>query len=119
MVKHRSFKTKKELGEWLAHNHAIEKELWVRIFKKNSGKQSVDWNDCVVAAIAWGWIDSQRNSLDNDSFIQRLTPRRPGSNWSKRNRAHAESLIREGTMQPSGLVHVELARETGRWSKAT
>jgi uncharacterized protein YdeI (YjbR/CyaY-like superfamily) len=114
----RSFETASQLERWLKSNHATERELWVRIFKKESGTPTVTWNDCVVVAIAWGWIDGQRKALDEVSFIQRFTPRRAKSNWSKKNCEHAERLIAEGRMQPSGLVHVEAARKDGRWEQA-
>jgi uncharacterized protein YdeI (YjbR/CyaY-like superfamily) len=113
-----SFASPTQLGEWLRANHATQRELWVRIFKKESGTPSVTWEDCVVESLAWGWIDSQKKSLDAESFLQRLTPRRAGSNWSKKNCEHAERLILEGRMQPSGLVHVEAARKDGRWERA-
>lgn len=112
------FERPQQLEEWLKLNHEVQRELWVRIFKKDSGTQTVTWNDCVVAAIAWGWIDAQRKSLDQFSFLQRLTPRRPKSNWSKRNCEHAERLIAEGRMQPPGLAHVQAARQDGRWERA-
>ncbi len=114
----RSFETPDHLETWLAANHETQRELWVRIFKKDSGTPSVTWNDCVVAAITWGWIDGQRKSLDEVSFLQRLTPRRPKSNWSKKNCEHAERLIAEARMQPPGLVHVHAARQDGRWERA-
>jgi uncharacterized protein YdeI (YjbR/CyaY-like superfamily) len=114
----RSFETRDQLEEWLKSNHETKRELWVRIFKKETGTPSVTWNDCVVAALAWGWIDGQRKSFDEVSFLQRLTPRRAQSNWSKRNREHAERLIAEGRMQPSGLAHVDAARQDGRWEQA-
>ena len=114
----RSFETADQLEKWLKANHATQRELWIRIYKKDSGTPTVTWNDCVVAALVWGWIDGQRKSLDEVSFLQRLTPRRARSNWSKRNREHAERLIAEGRMQPSGLAHVEAARQDGRWEKA-
>lgn len=113
-----SFETPRQLEKWLASNHETEQELWVRIFHKKSGTPTVTWDDCVVAAIAWGWIDCQRRSFDKASFLQRLTPRRSRSNWSKRNTEHAERLIAEGRLQPSGLAHVEAARKDGRWEKA-
>jgi len=84
-----SFETQKQLEKWLKSNHATETELWVRIFKKEAGQTSVTWNDCVLAALTWGWIDGQRRSLDDVSFLQRLTPRRAKSSWSKKNREHA------------------------------
>ena len=73
---HHTFETPEQLHAWLQANHASETELWVRIFKKATGQPSVTWDDCVVAAIAWGWIDGLRNALDDTSFLQRLTPRR-------------------------------------------
>lgn len=113
-----AFKTPLDLERWLKANHATETELWVRVYKKGSGTPSVDWNDMVVAGICWGWIDGQRKALDEVSFVQRMTPRRARSNWSKRNCTHAERLISEGRMQPAGLAHVEAARRDGRWESA-
>ena len=113
-----SFETSDQLEKWLQLNHQTEPELWVRIFKKESGTLTVTWDDCVVVALAWGWIDGQRKSFDEVSFLQRLTPRRSQSNWSKRNRDHAERLIAEGRMHPSGLAHIETARQDGRWENA-
>ena len=115
---HHTFETPEQLHAWLQANYASESELWVRIFKKATGEPSVTWDDCVVAAIAWGWIDGQRKSLDDTSFLQRLTPRRARSNWSQKNVQHAERLIEQGRMQPAGLVHVEAARSDGRWATA-
>ncbi len=113
-----AFPTPEHLDAWLARHHATERELWVRIYKKGSGTPSVTWNDCVVAALVWGWIDGHKKPLDAASFLQRMTPRRPKSSWSKRNREHVERLIAEGRMQPAGLVHVEAARADGRWEAA-
>ena len=113
-----SFDSPYKLEKWLKLNHGTERELWVRIFRKGSGTPSVTWNDCVIAALAWGWIDGQRRSFDEVSFLQRLTPRRAKSNWSKKNTEHAERLISEGRMHPSGLAHVEAARRDGRWEQA-
>lgn len=113
-----SFESAAQLDAWLRANHAKVRELWVRIFKKGSGTPSVTWNDCVVVCLAWGWIDGAKRPLDEVSFLQRLTPRRPKSNWSKKNREHAERLIGEGRMQPAGLAHVEAARADGRWDQA-
>ena len=113
-----AFATPAHLDAWLARHHASERELWVRIYKKDSGTPSVTWNDCVIAALAWGWIDGHKKPLDAASFLQRMTPRRPKSSWSKRNREHVERLFAEGRMQPAGLVHVEAARADGRWEAA-
>lgn len=113
-----SFEAPELLHAWLQAHHASETELWVRIFKKDSGTPSVTWNDCVVVAIAWGWIDGVRNALDDASFLQRLTPRRARSGWSQKNVQHAERLIAEGRMQAPGLAQVEAARADGRWASA-
>ncbi|NDV00157.1 YdeI/OmpD-associated family protein [Pseudoroseicyclus tamaricis] len=106
------------LEAWLAEHHASETELWVRLYKKDSGVPSVAWGDCVIAGLIWGWIDGQKKPLDEASWLQRMTPRRPRSPWSARNVAHAERLIAEGRMQPPGLAQVEAARADGRWDAA-
>lgn len=115
---HHAFETHAQLHAWLEANHARETELWVRIFKKGTGQPSVTWEDCVVAALTWGWIDGIRKSLDEASFLQRMTPRRARSNWSQKNVQHAERLIAEGLMQAPGMVQVEAARADGRWASA-
>jgi len=115
---YRVFETPAQFDQWLRLNHATEQVLWIRIFKKASGSVSVTWDDCVVVALAWGWIDGQRKSLDEVSFLQRLTPRRAKSNWSRRNTEHVERLIASGRMQPAGLAQVEAARQDGRWERA-
>jgi uncharacterized protein YdeI (YjbR/CyaY-like superfamily) len=115
---HHTFETPEQLYAWLQAHHASETELWVRIHKKGTGLPSVTWDDCVVAAIAWGWIDAVRKSLDETSFLQRLAPRRGRSNWSQKNVQHAERLIAQGRMQAAGLAHVEAARSDGRWATA-
>ncbi|CAN5222748.1 YdeI/OmpD-associated family protein [soil metagenome] len=102
---------------WLARHHDSEPEVWIRIFKVGSGTASVTWKAAIPAAIAWGWIDGVRKSLDDVSFVQRFTPRGPRSSWSEINVAHAERLIGEKRMQPAGLKHVETARADGRWEK--
>ena len=115
---HQTFESPEQLHAWLQANHASETELWVRIYKKGTGLPSVTWDDCVVAAIRWGWIDGQRKSLDDTAFLQRLTPRRARSNWSQKNVQHAEQLIAQGHMQAAGLAQVESARADGRWATA-
>ncbi|NVB36653.1 YdeI/OmpD-associated family protein [Pseudenhygromyxa sp. WMMC2535] len=117
-VDSKAFATPKALETWLRANHSRKQELWVRIYKKASGTPSISWEDCVVACLTWGWIDGVKRSLDEVSYLQRITPRRPKSGWSKKNRAHAERLIAERRMQPAGLLHVEAARADGRWERA-
>ena len=117
-ISHMSFANSQALGEWMAEYHASAKELWVRIYKAASGEPSVTWADCVVESIRFGWIDGQKKSLDDRSYLQRLSPRKPGSHWSSKNRAYAKKLIQEGRMAPAGLAHVEAAQKDGRWEKA-
>ena len=117
-MEHLEFATPAELNGWLENNHSQVEELWVRIFRKGAGKASVTWRDCVVAAIAWGWIDGQKKPLDDVYYLQRLTPRRAKSNWSRKNKEHAEKLIADGNMSAAGLRHVEEAKADGRWDAA-
>jgi len=88
------------------------------MFKKNTGIQSVTWNDVVIEALCWGWIDGVKKSIDEQAYLQRLTPRTKRSNWSKRNTEHVERLINAERMQTSGLVHVQAAKADGRWENA-
>ena len=113
-----TFATPKDLGQWLKVNHVSESELWVKIYKKNTGTQSVTWNDVVIEALCWGWIDGIKKSMDDQSYLQRITPRKTRSNWSKRNTEHAERLISEKRMMESGLVHIRAAKSDGRWENA-
>lgn len=113
-----TFATSKDLSEWLKVNHATESELWVKIFKKKSGIQSVTWNDVVIEILCWGWIDGVKKSIDDQAYLQRITPRRARSNWSKRNTDHVERLISEDRMKEAGLVHVLTAKADGRWENA-
>ncbi|MDH5232395.1 MAG: YdeI/OmpD-associated family protein [Gammaproteobacteria bacterium] len=117
-AKVRTFVLPTDLGQWLKENHATESELWVKIFKKGTGIPSVTWDDVVIEALCWGWIDSVKKSLDSQAYIQRITPRKARSNWSKRNREHAERLISEGRMKEPGLVHIRSAQTDGRWENA-
>jgi uncharacterized protein YdeI (YjbR/CyaY-like superfamily) len=114
----RAFERPEDLADWLAENHASSSELWVRIYKAGSGRRSVTWADCVVEAIRFGWIDGLKQAGDAQSYFQRLTPRRAGSNWSAKNRGHADRLLAEGRMTAAGLAHVEAARADGRWDTA-
>jgi uncharacterized protein YdeI (YjbR/CyaY-like superfamily) len=112
------FSTPKDLGKWLKLNHATERELWVKVFKKNTGIQSVTWNDIVIEVLCWGWIDGVKKSIDDQAYLQRITPRTKRSNWSKRNTEHVERLINEDRMKEAGLVHVRAAKADGRWDNA-
>lgn len=113
-----SFESSELLDAWFQAHHSSEKELWVQIFKKASGVPSVTVADCIEVSLTWGWIDGLGRSFDKDSYLVRLTPRRPRSTWSKRNTAIAEALIADGRMKPTGLAQVESAKTDGRWDRA-
>lgn len=112
-----AFSDAEAFNDWLATHHAGEPEVWIRVYKVGSGTPSVSWKEAIPIAIRWGWIDGVRKSLDEVSFVQRFTPRGPKSSWSEINVAHVERMIADGTMQPSGLKHVEAAKADGRWEK--
>ncbi len=90
----------------------------MRIFKKASVEKSISYQEALEEALCFGWIDGQKKSYDEASWIQKFTPRRPRSVWSKRNTKIIETLIKEKRIQPAGLVQVELAKKDGRWDKA-
>lgn len=113
-----TFVTPKDLSEWLKVNHATESELWVKMFKKNTGIQSITWNELVIEVLCWGWIDGVKKSIDDQAYLQRITPRTARSNWSKRNTEHVERLISEDRMKETGLMHVRAAKADGRWENA-
>ncbi|MGH1369763.1 MAG: YdeI/OmpD-associated family protein [Maritimibacter sp.] len=113
-----SFPDSAAFAAWLEKHHDTAEVLWLKIYKKGSGVPSLDWNDCVIEALCWGWIDGQKKSLDESAYLQRLTPRRAKSAWSKRNVDHVEKLISQGRMQPSGMAHVRAAKADGRWDAA-
>lgn len=114
----RSFADPAALRDWFATSATTASELWVHIHKTGTGVPSVTWEDCVIAAIAAGWIDGVKKSLGPDAYVQRLTPRKKGSAWSKRNCDHAETLIAAGAMTPAGLAEVNAAKADGRWNAA-
>ena len=103
---------------WLAANHASSEGVWLLIAKKGSRSRTVTYAEAVDGALAWGWIDSQKQTYDENAWLQRFTPRKKTSPWSKINRERAEALIRDGRMQPPGLAEVERAREDGRLEAA-
>jgi uncharacterized protein YdeI (YjbR/CyaY-like superfamily) len=114
-IKH--FRSAAAFEKWVAA-HPADKGLWAKIAKKDSGIASVSYEEAVEVALCHGWIDGQRRSCDARFFLQRFTPRRPKSLWSKRNIARVERLIAEGRMKPAGLREVESAKGDGRWDQA-
>ncbi len=113
-----SFASPREWEEWLAVNHAASSGVWIKIAKKETGIESVRYPEVLESALCFGWIDGRREALDDRYFLQRFTPRRSRSRWSRVNRDKAERLIAEGRMRPTGLAEVERARADGRWEAA-
>jgi uncharacterized protein YdeI (YjbR/CyaY-like superfamily) len=113
-----SFRTEAALERWMRANHARAAELWLRIYKKDSGRPTVTYAQALDVALCWGWIDGIRKGFDDCSFLQRYTPRRPKSIWSTINRTHVARLIDAGRMTPHGLRQVEAAKADGRWEAA-
>ncbi|GAA4446505.1 YdeI/OmpD-associated family protein [Phytohabitans houttuyneae] len=103
---------------WLAREHATSAEAWLRIAKKGKGLTSIAIADALDVALCWGWIDGQRRSLDEVSFLQRYCPRRARSSWSQVNVAKVAALTAAGRMRPPGIAEVEAARADGRWEAA-
>jgi uncharacterized protein YdeI (YjbR/CyaY-like superfamily) len=113
-----SFASSAEWEEWLEHNHAVSDGVWIKIAKKGTGIESVRYPEVLESALCFGWIDGRREALDERYFLQRYTPRRPRSKWSRINREKAERLIAEGRMRPAGVAEVERAKADGRWEAA-
>jgi uncharacterized protein YdeI (YjbR/CyaY-like superfamily) len=112
------FPTVAEWRAWLEEHHTTAPEVWVLTHKKHTGVPSVAWADAVEEALRFGWIDGLVRRVDEDRFVQRWTPRRPTSRWSKINVATAERLIAEGRMAPAGLEAVRVAKARGAWERA-
>lgn len=113
-----AFRTTVEWEHWLDEHHNGSQGVWLRFFKKNSDTGSITHAEALDAAICFGWIDGQLQKHDEESYLQKFTPRRARSIWSKRNRQHAERLTKEGRMRPAGLKEVDAAKADGRWDKA-
>jgi uncharacterized protein YdeI (YjbR/CyaY-like superfamily) len=103
---------------WLAENHAASEGIWLRFFKKGSGVKSVTYAEALEEALCFGWIDGQRQKFDERSYLQKFTPRRARSGWSRINVGHAERLIRDGRMMAAGLRAIDAAKSDGRWERA-
>jgi len=104
---------------WLERNHTKAPEgVWLRLRKKGQPGSTLEYQQAVEVALCFGWIDGQAKRLDDISRVQRFTPRRDRSAWSKINTERAERLIAEGRMRPAGLREVEAAQQDGRWQRA-
>lgn len=112
------FKSSTAFRKWLMAKHATCDGVWLRIFKKDSGKKTVTHAEALDEALCFGWIDGQRKAHDELSFIQKFTPRRARSGWSKRNTLHVERLVKAGLMMPAGHKAIDAAKADGRWQNA-
>lgn len=99
-------------------HHDTEPELWLKIHKKDSGLPSVTAPEALDVMLCWGWIDGLRKGFDEQSFLQRYTPRRAKSIWSQVNREKVARLIAAGRMTPHGSAQIDAARKDGRWDAA-
>jgi uncharacterized protein YdeI (YjbR/CyaY-like superfamily) len=114
----REFRTRAAWTKWLESHHGDEVGVWLKFAKKGSGVTTVTYDEALEIALCYGWIDAQVKRLDETYYLQRFTPRRARSKWSKRNVEIAEQLIRGGKMKPRGLREIERAKADGRWDAA-
>jgi uncharacterized protein YdeI (YjbR/CyaY-like superfamily) len=114
----KTFRTEAAFAAWMKANHARETELWLKIPKKSSGLPTVTLAQALDVVLCWGWIDGIRKSFDEESFLQRYTPRRARSIWSQINRDHVARLTAAGRMTPHGQRQVDAAKADGRWDAA-
>jgi uncharacterized protein YdeI (YjbR/CyaY-like superfamily) len=112
------FASREAWEAWLEEEHATSDGLWLKIAKKGSGIETVTFAEALDAALCYGWIDSQRGGFDERFFLQRFTPRKPRSEWSRVNREKVAKLMEAGRMRPAGLREVERAKADGRWDAA-
>jgi uncharacterized protein YdeI (YjbR/CyaY-like superfamily) len=112
------FASAAEWEQWLEANHAESDGVWIKMAKKAAGIESVHYPEVLDSALCFGWIDGRREALDGQYFLQRFTPRRARSRWSRINRDKAERLIADGRMRPAGLAEVQRAQADGRWDAA-
>lgn len=112
------FATQSAWERWLERNHERQDGIWVKFAKKDSGVRSVTYAEALHVALAYGWIDGQVKRFDERFYLQRFTPRRARSKWSKINRASAERMIAARELKPAGLREVERAKADGRWAAA-
>jgi uncharacterized protein YdeI (YjbR/CyaY-like superfamily) len=114
----REFRTRAAWAKWLQAHHGDEGGVWLKIAKKGTGVTTVTYDEALEVALCYGWIDGQAKPIDDAHYLQRFTPRRARSRWSKINRDRATALIERGEMQPAGLREIERAKADGRWDAA-
>ena len=113
-----AFRAKRAWAVWLGKNHAKSAGVWLRMAKKGSGLQSLTHDEALDVALCYGWIDGLAKSDGEEHWLQKFTPRRKRSIWSKRNREKVRALIERGEMRAAGLAEIERAKQDGRWDAA-
>ena len=113
-----AFESAAAFEAWLEEHHTTADGVWFKVAKKGSGPPEVSWDEALDVALCFGWIDGQRKGLDETWYLQRWTPRRKRSIWSKRNVEKVEGLIAAGRMRPAGQEQIDLAKADGRWDRA-
>lgn len=112
------FRTQAAFAAWMKKHHDSATELWMHVYKKDSGVPSITYPEALDVALCWGWIDTTRKSYDAQSYVQRYCPRRPKSIWSQVNRDHVARLTAAGKMTPHGQREIDAAKADGRWDAA-
>ena len=108
--------SRQQWRKWLQKNHNKKDSVWLILYKKESNIPTIHWSDAVDEALCFGWIDSQRKSIDEEKFMQRFSKRKANSTWSKVNKQKIQRLTKEGLMTKAGLNVIEAAKENGSWS---
>ena len=119
ITKRKSFNNREVWRAWLEKNHATQKELWLVLYKKNSGKPTVSYEQAVEEALCFGWIDGITKGIDEEKYAVRFSPRKSGSIWSESNKKRVAKMIEQGRMTEAGLAKVEEGKHNGEWDKAT
>jgi uncharacterized protein YdeI (YjbR/CyaY-like superfamily) len=114
----KGFRNQKSFRDWLEKNHTKSNGIWIRFYKKGCGKKTITRAEALEEALCFGWIDGQLDRFDDQSWVQRFTPRRSKSGWSKINTQHAQRLIEAGKITDAGMNEVEAAKADGRWNAA-
>lgn len=105
-----------EWRKWLENNHLTQDAVWLVYYKKGSGKASITWSDAVDVALCFGWIDSKKVKINEESSKQFFSKRKPKSTWSKINKRKIQTLMDKGLMTEAGIKSIETAKENGSWT---
>ena len=107
--------SRKDWRQWLEKNHQSKQSVWLVCYTKKSNVPTITWSDAVDEALCFGWIDSTRKTIDESSFMQFFSKRKPNSNWSKINKEKVRQLIDGGQMTEAGYKSIETAKQNGSW----